>query len=129
MTISEDNETPVTARNRIRSVGSELVKAEIDLKNARDREVNAKHAYEKALRAAVLSPEAPRVERGGATVTERDAWAESRCEVQKFDYMVAEAIRQAAQTHYAMWDTQAMLAQAILKSIDRAFGMGTRDNQ
>lgn len=126
---TEDSETPVTARNRIRAVGSELVKAEIDLKNSRDREVNAKHAYEKALRAAVLSPEAPQVARGGATVSERDAWAEGRCEHQKFDFMVAEANRQAAQTHYATLDTQAMLAQAILKSIDRAFGMGTRGDQ
>lgn len=124
---TEELETPVTARNRIRSVGSELVRAEMDLKNARDREVNAKHAYEKALRAAVLSPEAPRVERGGATVTERDAWAESRCEVQKFEYMVAEANRQAAQDHYRTLDTQSMLAQALLKSIDRAFSIGTRD--
>jgi hypothetical protein len=122
--MNEELETPVTARNRIRHVGSDLVKAELDLKNARDREVAAKHDYEKALRAALLSPEAPRVQRGGATVADRDAWAEDRCDAQRFAYMVAEANRQASQTHYATLNTQAMLAQAILKSIDRAFSVG-----
>lgn len=124
---AEDTETPTTARNRVRKVGSELVAAEIALKSARDAEVNAKHEYEQAQRRAALSPEAPRVARGERTVAEREAWVADRCEAQEFAYRVAEVNRQAAQTHYATLDTQAMLAQAILKSIDRAFSMGTRD--
>lgn len=126
---AEEHETPVTARNRIRSVGSALVKAEMDLKTARDAEVNAKHAYESARRAAALSAEAPRVLRGGTTVGERDAWVDDRCEAHEFAYRVAEANRQAAHCHYSTIETQSMLAQAILKSIDRAFSVGTRDNQ
>lgn len=127
--MNEEHETPVTARDRIRSVGSAITRAELDLKTARDREVNAKHDYEKALRAALLSPEAPRVTRGGITVDERKAWAEDRVDDQRFAFMVAEANRQAASDHYRTLDVQAMLAQAILKSIDRAFSMGTGRDQ
>jgi hypothetical protein len=127
--MTEELETPVTARNRIRAVGSQLVQAELSLKRARDAEVEARQAYESAKRAAALSPEAPRVARGGATVAEREAWVDERCERLEFAYRVAEANRQAATDHYKTVDTQAMLAQAILKSIDRAFSAGTRDNQ
>jgi hypothetical protein len=125
---AEEFETPVTARNRVRSVGSDLVRAEQDLKRARDAEVNAKHEYESAKRKAALSAEAPKVERGGATVAEREAWVADRCDRLEFAFLVAEANRQAAVDHYRTLDTQAMLAQAILKSIDRAFSLGTRDN-
>lgn len=125
---AEDNETPVTARNRVRRVGSDLVRAEMDLKAARDAEVNAKHDYEKAKRAAALSPDAPRVVRGGTTVAEREAWVDERCDSLEFQYRLAEATRQAAKDHYDTINTQAMLSQAILKSIDAAFRMGTRDD-
>ena len=124
---AEENETPVTARNRIRAVGTQLVQAEQSLKRARDAEVQAKHDYESAERRAALSPEAPRVVRGGTTVAEREAWVGERCEAQRFAYQVAEANRLAAMDHYRTLDTQAMLAQSILRSIDRAFSMGTRD--
>lgn len=127
--IAEEHETPVTARNRIRSVGSLLVKAEMDLKTARDAEVKAKHEYESAKRAATLSPEAPKVERGRATVADKEAWVDHRCDQLEFLFRVAEANRQAAHDHFRTVETQSMLAQALLKSIDRAFSAGTRDDQ
>ncbi len=113
--IAEEHETPVTGRNRVRVVGSGLVAAELELKKARDKEVNAKHEYEKAERAASLSPNAPQVTRGGVTAAERAAWVAYQVDVLEFEFRVAEANRLAAQTNYATWNTQAMLAQAILK--------------
>lgn len=126
---AEEHETPVTARNRIRGIGSQLVMAEQSLKAARDAEVRAKHDYESAKRAATLSPEAPKVERGGATVAEKEAWVDHRCDQLEFLFRVAEANRQAAHDHFRTVETQSMLAQALLKSIDRAFTAGTRDDQ
>jgi hypothetical protein len=128
---AEELETPVTARNRCRQVGSMLAAAELGLKRARDAEVEAEHVYQQAHRRALLMPDCPRPRRGenGVTVADRDGWVDEQCDASEFAYKLATAARLAAKDHYETVNTQAMLAQAILKSIDRAVAIGTGHDQ
>lgn len=122
---AEEFETPVTARNRCRALGTALIQAEIDVKEARDVEVEAEQAFQSATRRAYLSPQAPAVERGGYTTKQLDAWVTAQAEDARREWKIAEARRQAAWNHYERINTQVMLAQSILRSIDRAFALGT----
>lgn len=122
---TEEHETPVTARNRCRRVGTMLVQAELELKRARAEEMQAEFDYQQAKRRAFTARDCPVVERGGATVAERDAWVESAAEEQELQWRIWRMRREAAWDHYRRAETQVMLAQSILRSIDRAFSVGT----
>ena len=133
--VTEEFETPVTARDRCRKFGNELVAAELELKRARQTETDAeiahgraKAAYELGKYQAFLSPEAPTVARGESTVAEKEAWCEIRCKALREEMLNAWAVWKAGQTlresakeHYDRCETTANLAQSILRSIDRAF--------
>lgn len=127
--LDESHETPVTARARVLRYGSMVTQAELDLKRAREAEVEAMRILRKAKVVAQLSPDAPKVVRGGATVADKLAWVEQAVEDERFALDLATVMRQAAWDHYQRIDKQASLAQSILKSIDNSFGWGTGREQ
>jgi hypothetical protein len=126
--VDERTETPMVARARCVSIGAQLTAAERQLKAARDAEVRAHHDHRSARRRLQLSDSRPKVERGGATVAEQQAWVDSQVEQLELAADLAEAARIAAKDHHSTLETQAMLAQSLLKSIDRAFAAGHQDN-
>lgn len=121
---AEENETPVTARNRCRRLGTLLVKAELELNRARAEEMQAEFNWQQSKRKWMWSRECPVVSRGGATVGERDMWVENKASDEELQWRIWKVKREAAKDHYDRVNTQVMLAQSILRSIDRAFSMG-----
>lgn len=135
----ELHETPVTARARVKRIANGIIAAELDVRRARqaelDREIEldrAKDALDAAETLAQLSADAPVVERNGATVADKAAWVQRQVQPQREllrDAIVlhkgAKMLTEAARRHYDRLNTQGMLAQSILKSIDLAFGRGT----
>lgn len=115
--------TPVAAERRLVQLDSEMTKAELALRKARDEEVDAKHAYEAARRRAGFDKECPRVARGGATVDERKQWIDDRCADEQRKYDLKVAAREAAQDHHKTVRDQAMIAMALLRSVSTAFNM------
>ena len=135
----ELHETPVTARARVKRVANSLIVAELDLKRRREDELHAElardaaaDALEVAATLAMLNDDAPKVERNGATVAEKQAWVERKVRPQQEllkDAVVrlkgAKMLTEGARRHYDRLNTQIMAAQAVLKSIDRAMSIGT----
>jgi hypothetical protein len=115
--------TPVAAEKRLVALDNEMTKAELELRRARDAEVDAKHAYEAARRRAGFDKDCPRVERGGATVDMRKDWIEDRCAEEGRTYDLKTAAREAAQDHHRTVRDQAMVAMALLRSVTTAYNM------
>lgn len=120
-----NEDTPASARDRIEKIGTELARASLALRRARDAEVDAEHAYEAQRRAWLLSIECPKVTRSGTTAAERDAWVDSKCDETYFKFRLATAAREAAKDHLAVCQTQAMLSMALLKSVDTSYSMAS----
>lgn len=115
--------TPVAAERRLVTLDTEMTKAELDLRRARDAEVAAKHVWEAAFRRAGFDKDCPRVERGGATVDMRKQWIDDKCAKEQRSYDVAVAGREAAQDHHRTIRDQAMVAMALLRSVTTAYSM------
>jgi hypothetical protein len=115
--------SPVDIERKLRALVNDLALAYKDLAEARDAEVHAKHEFESAHRSALLDPNRPRVERGGLTTAERDAWVGERCSAQKWEYDVAEAVRKAAEDHLRVVRDQASLVQTLARSVHQAYSM------
>jgi hypothetical protein len=115
--------TPVAVEYRLRELVTDLTRAQLTLSDTRDAEVNAKHVYEAAHRRAVLHTEAPKVNRGGSTAGERDAWVGDRCQVEQRHYDLAVARREAATDHLRTLRDQGMLVAALSKSVALAYSM------
>jgi hypothetical protein len=115
--------TPEAAERRLVVLDSEMTRAELALRKARDNEVAKKHEYEAARRRAGFDKECPRVARGGATVDERKQWIDDQCAEQQRAYDIAVAAREGAQDHHRTVRDQAMVAMALLRSVSTAFNM------
>jgi hypothetical protein len=115
--------TPVAAEKRLVALDTEMTKAELDLRRARDAEVDAKHTWEAARRRAGFDRDCPRVERGGATVDMRRQWIDDRCADEQRAYDIAVAAREAAQDHHRTVRDQAMIALGLLRSVSVAYSM------
>lgn len=115
--------TPVAAEKRLVALDNEMTRAELDLRRARDAEVEAQHAYEAARRRAGFDKDCPRVERGGATVDMRKQWIEDQCAEEGRTYDIKTAAREAAQDHHRTVRDQAMVAMALLRSVSVAYSM------
>ncbi len=115
--------TPVQIERKLRQLVNEMTKAQSALRETRDVEVVAKHAYERAYRAAMLSSDRPKVERGGYTTAERDAWVEEQAADLKEKYEIAEVIRKAAEDHLRVIRDQAMVVMSLGKSVNTAYNL------
>jgi hypothetical protein len=67
---------PVDAEMRLRALDAALDVAVTKVKDARDKEVGLWRKFRDARSDAMLSPDCPKVSRGGYTTGERDAWVE-----------------------------------------------------
>lgn len=121
--MTEDELTPVKVEQKLRSLVNDLTRAQQALANARDAEVEAKHAFEAAHRRALLSDERPKVTRGGWTTAERDAWVDDKAWQQRRQYELAEAKRKAAEDHLRTLRDQSMLVATLAKSVNQAYAV------
>ncbi|MER7014527.1 hypothetical protein ABT324_24145 [Saccharopolyspora sp. NPDC000359] len=97
--MSYESLTPVQIEQKLRQCVTDLTKAEQALRTARDDETQAEVDYRSAYRQAMLSPDRPKVTRGGYTTSERDAWVDEQCAEQWQVYRIAQTQREAAQDH------------------------------
>lgn len=122
--------TPVAAERRLVWLDSEMTRAELALRRARDDEVSAKHDYEAARRRAGFDKDCPRVARGAATVDERKQWIDDQCANQQRAYDLKVAAREGALDHHRTVRDQAMVAMALLRSVSVAYNLsGTNQHE
>lgn len=118
--------TPAAAERRLIELEKQLEMATEMLKIARDAEVDAKHVHEAARRRAGLSPDCPRVERGGVTVAEREEWIAGQAAEAQWKYDIATAARQAAWDHLQTTRDQGMMCMGLLRSANTAYAISGR---
>lgn len=116
-----DLTTPVGVEAKLRQLVTDLTRAQLLLADARDAEVNAKHAFEAAKRRALFSGDCPKVARGGYTTADRDAWVDEQVQTQRYQYDVAVAKREAGQDHLRVVRDQSMIVMALANSIRTAY--------
>jgi hypothetical protein len=116
--------SPVQVESKIRSLVTEITRAQRALAEARDLEVDAEHDYKSAERRAILSEDCPKI-RGAESVSaaERDAWVGHRCDGVEFAYKIAKAKREAAKDHLDAVNTQSTLVMALRRSVEQAYSM------
>ncbi|MET8278219.1 hypothetical protein [Micromonospora sp. NPDC005174] len=115
--------TPVDAENAMRWVLRAMHDTQQQLKDARMAEVDAKHAFESAKRAAFFAPDCPKPERGGYTVADREAHIERATVEQRQAYEIATATREAAADHLRVLDKQSVVLASLNKNVQAAFNM------
>ncbi|MFI6594905.1 hypothetical protein ACIBHX_01585 [Nonomuraea sp. NPDC050536] len=121
-----DLTTPTGIEDRLRQLVNDLASAQLTLARVRDVEVDAKHTYEAARRAALFSGQCPKVTRGGYTTAERDAWVDGQVAVQRRAYDLAVAKREAAQDLLRVVRDQAMVVMALANSVRTAYQVAGR---
>lgn len=115
--------TPLDVERRLRSLVTDLSRAQAALAQARDLEVDARHEYERAKRRALLSDKSPKVTRGGYTVAEQSAWVDEQCADLKFAADKATVVREAAQDRLRVLLAQAEIVRSLGASVRQAFDM------
>lgn len=119
--------TLVDTENALRWVLRAMYDAQADLKAKRDVEVDAKHVYEAAKRRAFFAPDCPKVERGGYTVSDREAYIERETVDQRQAYELATKEKEAAQDHLRTLNSQSVVMSALAKNVQQTYGVvGTR---
>jgi hypothetical protein len=115
---------PVTAEGKLEDFQAELEKARQVLREARDAEVTAKLARDKAARAARFSPDCPKAgvfDGERVTVADKEAWIAAQVEEQEQAYQLARTARQAASDHLHTLGKQGGFQQSIAASVREAF--------
>lgn len=116
--------TPLDCERKLRAIVNEMSRAEKELRLARDKEIDKKHEYQAAKRAAFLSKDCPRPTRGGYTVADREVWVDDQAAKEERDYDTAVARRQDAKDHLDTVKEQANSVQSLLRSAWKAFELG-----
>jgi hypothetical protein len=119
--------TPIDCERRLRALVTDMSRAQIELRNARDAEVERKHEYEAAKRRAFLSAECPKPTRGGFTVADREVWVDDQCAVEQRAYDIAMARREAAKDHLQTVRDQSMIVLGLLRSVTTAYAVSGVD--
>lgn len=117
----QDPLTPVSVESKLRQLVNDLGRARVSLAQARDLEVTAKHEWDRERRRAMLSADRPRVERGGFTTAERDAWVDDKVTDLRFAYDRATVTREAAQDHLRVLIVQAEIVRSLGASVRQAY--------
>jgi hypothetical protein len=115
--------TPLAVEAKLRQLVGDLTRAQAELREARDAEVDARHEYDRARRRALLSDKSPKVTRGGYTVAEQSAWVDEQCADLKFSADKATAVREAAQDRLRVLLAQAEIVCSLGASVRQAFEM------
>lgn len=115
--------TPLAVEAKLRSLVTELTRAQGALAQARDIEVDRKHELNRERRRALLSQERPKVTRGGFTTAERDAWVDERVSGLQFTYDKAVIARESAQDHLRVLRDQAEIVRSLGASVRQAYEM------
>jgi hypothetical protein len=115
--------TPLDVERKLRQLVNDLARAQAELREARDAEVDARHEYDRARRRALLSEKSPKVTRGGYTVAEQAAWVEEECADLKFAADKATVVREAAQDRLRVLLAQAEIVRSLGASVRQAFEM------
>jgi len=115
--------SPVDIETKLRQLVTQLAQAQAALRQARDLEVDARHAYDRARRRALLSEKSPKVTRGGYTVAEQSAWVDGQCEDLKFDLDKATVVREAAQDHLRVLLAQSEIVRSLGASVRLAYAV------
>ena len=113
--------TPLAVEAKLRSLVTELSRAQYALAQARDLEVDARHEYERARRRALLSEKSPKVTRGGYTTAERDAWVDEQVTDLRLKYDRTVVTRESAQDHLRVLRDQAEIVRSLGASVRQAY--------
>lgn len=113
--------TPVAVESKLRQLVTALSRAQMDLREARDDEVEKELAWKAAHRRALLDPGRPRVERGGYTTAELGAWVDEQCADEYDAFRVAEARRKAAEDLLRVTRDQSTVVQTLARSVQQAY--------
>jgi hypothetical protein len=113
--------TPLDIEAKLRQLVGDLTRAQTNLRQARDAEVDARHEYDRARRRALLSDKSPKVSRGGYTVAEQSAWVDEQCAALRFAADKATVTREAAVDHLRVLLAQAELVRSLGASVRQAY--------
>jgi hypothetical protein len=119
--------TPLDVEAKLRSLVSDLSRAQGTLRDARDAEVDARHDYDRARRRALLSEKSLKVTRGGYTVAEQSAWVDDQCSDLKLAADKATVIRESAQDRLRVLLAQAEVVRSLGASVRQAYDLAGRD--
>ena len=113
--------TPLDVERKLRALVNDLTRAQAELREARDAEVDARHEYDRARRRDLLSDKSPKVTRGGYTVAEQAAWVDGECADLKFAADKAAVVREAAQDRLRVLLVQAEIVRSSGASVRQAY--------
>jgi hypothetical protein len=113
--------TPLDVERKLRQFVGDLTRAQAELREARDAEVDARHEYDRARRRDLLSDKSPKVTRGGYTVAEQAAWVDGECADLKFAADKAAVVREAAQDRLRVLLVQAEIVRSSGASVRQAY--------
>lgn len=119
-----DPQTPPGAEHALQTYSQQLEDARRALAEARNAELDAKGARDKAKRFWLLSDEAPPVGVFGGvrtTVAMREAWVEDQIADEEQAFRIAEAARRAAKDLLDTLTTQGSLQQSLTKSVGDSY--------
>lgn len=111
--------TPVQIESKLRTLVTELSKAQASLRQARDLEVDAEIALAEARDRVV--EQAPKVERGSVTVGERDEWIDRATRPEWIALRRAESSRKSAEDYLRVVRDQASVVQSLGASVREAY--------
>lgn len=118
--------SPVAIEGKLRALINDQTRAQRDLAQARNHEVELEHIYKRERRRAILGGDCPKVSRGGYTTAERDAWVEDRCANAEEAYDFAVAAREAATDHMRTLFSQSVAVSVLAKSVGQAYSFAGR---
>jgi hypothetical protein len=124
-------DTPPGAEERLEGYRDQMDEARHALAEARNTEVTAKQARDKAARKALLSEKCPKVGVFGGirtTVAYQKAWVEDQVADLDVEYQVAKVARQAAAEHLRTLGQQGGFQQSITASVRESY-RGTNGRQ
>lgn len=119
--------TPAEVDRHLKILRNELAKASLQLRRARDRELECEGLYLKARTKLLLSVDCPNVRGpGGVTVDERDAWLDNQLDNELWIYKEAKVARENAETYMRAVNKQVACIQSLGANARQAYGMAGR---
>lgn len=115
--------SPVDVEAKLRSLVTELTKAQAELRDARDAETNAEIEHRKARLKAAHSDHCPVVSRGGPTVADRDAWIDREAFREWAAHQWAVTVRETAQDNLRTVRDIAEVVRSLSASVRAAYQM------